>query len=153
MSAPDKSPQETSKTARLWQPGQSGNPSGRPPGTGTLQKLRETIGEDMPAIIAQLVTQAKGGDVTAARILLERVLPPVKAVEQPQPIELPEGTDLSAKGHAVLQAAADGVLSASQAASYMTALSSLARVVEVDELLRRLQALEAAAGLRTTGAH
>lgn len=153
MSAPDKSPQETSKTARHWQPGQSGNPSGRPPGTGVLQKLREKIGDNMPEIIEQLVLQAKGGDVTAARVLLERVLPPVKAVEQPQPIELPKGADLSAKGHAVLQAAADGVLSASQAASYMTALGSLARVVEVDELLRRLEALEAAAGLRTTGAH
>lgn len=152
MSTPDKSQQETSKAARHWQPGQSGNPNGRPPGTGTLQKLRETIGEDMPAIIAQLVIQAKGGDVTAARVLLERVLPPVKAVEQPQPIDLPEGTDLSAKGHAVLQAAADGVLSASQAASYMNALGSLARVVEVDELLRRIEALEAVGSPRNTGA-
>jgi hypothetical protein len=143
MSAPDKSRQRTGKTARQWQPGQSGNPTGRPPGTGAIQKLREEIGAHIPGIIEQLVAQAKGGDVGAARLLLERVVPPVKAVEQPQAIDLPTDGDLTAKGHAVLQAAADGLITATQAASLMTALGSLARVVEVDGLLKRIEALEA----------
>jgi hypothetical protein len=143
MSAPEKSQQETGKTARRWKPGQSGNPKGKPPGTGAIQKLRLQIGDHIPGIIEQLVAKAKEGDVGAARLLLERVVPPVKAVEQSQAIELPAGNNLTAKGHAVLQAAADGVISSTQAASLMTALGSLARVVEVDGLLKRIEALEA----------
>ena len=55
---------------------------------------------------------------------------------------LPAGGDLTAKGHAVLQAAADGEIPAQHAASLMTALGSLAKVAEVDGLARRVAALE-----------
>lgn len=142
MSAPEKSQQKAGKTARQWAPGQSGNPKGKPPGTGAIQKLRAQIGECIPEIIEQLVARAREGDVGAARLLLERVVPPVKAVEQVQPIDFPVDADLTTQGHAVMRAAAEGVISASQAASFMTALGSLARVVEVDDLLKRIEALE-----------
>ena len=70
----------------------------------------------MPDVVAKLMEQAKGGDVGAARLLLERVLPAIKPVELPQSIMLPAGGDLTAKGHAVLQAAADGEIPAQHAA-------------------------------------
>jgi len=66
-----------------WQPGQSGNPSGRPPGTGELAKLRAGIAERVPEILERLTDAALAGDVSAARLLLERVLPPIKPVELP----------------------------------------------------------------------
>jgi len=75
-----------------WKAGESGNLKGKPPGSGELQKLRAAIGEHVPEIINQLVAAARGGDIQAARLILERVLPPVKAIEQPQTIDLPEGT-------------------------------------------------------------
>ena len=53
------------KKAGRWQPGKSGNPKGKPPGTGELQKLRTAIGEHVPAIIEQLATAAIAGDVQA----------------------------------------------------------------------------------------
>lgn len=84
------------------------------------------------------------GDVGASRLLLERVLPAIKPVELPQTIALPSGGDLTDKGHALLQAAADGEIPATLAASLMTALGALARVSEVDELARRIAALEEA---------
>ncbi len=46
-----------------WKPGQSGNPSGRPPGTGHVAKLRASIAVHVPEIIGQLVEAAKDGDV------------------------------------------------------------------------------------------
>lgn len=132
----------TKKPSHLWKPGQSGNPKGKPAGSGELQKLRAAISEHVPEIIAKLVTAAQAGDVAAARLLLERVLPPVKAVEQAQAIDLPADASLTDKGHALLQAAADGELAPSQAAGLITALGSLARIAEVDELERRISALE-----------
>lgn len=79
----------TGKKDTKWKPGQSGNPKGKPKGVGSVQKLREEIGEQIPAIINQLLAAAKNGDVQAARLLLERVLPPLKAVEQASPLTLP----------------------------------------------------------------
>ena len=72
------------KPAGRWQPGESGNPSGRRPGSGEVAKLRAAIAEHLPAIVAQLVEAAKAGDVQAVRLLLERVIPPVKAAEVAQ---------------------------------------------------------------------
>ena len=74
-----------------WQPGQSGNPKGKAPGSGELQKLRASIAADVPEILAGLATAAKGGDIQAARLLLERVLPPVKSIEQAVELQLPDG--------------------------------------------------------------
>lgn len=131
-------------TTTKWQPGRSGNPRGRPQGAGEVARLRASIGRHVPAIVEKLVEQAKSGDAAAARLLLERVLPPMKATEQPAPIDLPEGT-LTMRGHAILAAAAAGELAPGQAAQLLAGLGSLAKLVETDELAARIAALEAKA--------
>lgn len=125
-----------------WKPGQSGNPKGRPVGTGKLSALRESIMEHIPEIVGQLVEQAKGGDVQAIRLLLERVFPPVKATEQAVHIDLPKGGTLTAKAESVLCAAAEGFLAPTQAAQLITALGTVAKISEIDELAARVAALE-----------
>ena len=133
----------TEKTKRgQWSPGTSGNPKGKPPGSGQLQKLRASIAEHVPSILEQLVTAAQGGDVQAARLILERVLPPVKATEQPVELQLPEGGTLTMTGRAVLSAVASGDLAPSQGAALLGAIGTLARVTEIDELDARLTKLE-----------
>lgn len=127
--------------AGQWKPGQSGNPAGRPPGTGAVALLRASIAEYIPAIVGKLVEQAKGGDVAAARLLLERVLPPMKPSEQEAPITLPDGS-LTDQGRAVMAAAATGELAPSQAAQLLAGLSALAKLVETDDLAARISALE-----------
>ena len=128
--------------AHAWKPGQSGNPAGKPTGSGELQKLRAAIGEHVPEIINQLVTAARGGDIQAARLILERVLPPVKAIEQAQTINLPDGT-LTEQGRAVLAAVAAGELAPGQGAQLLTAIGTLGKIAELDELAARITALEA----------
>jgi hypothetical protein len=125
-----------------WKPGQSGNPKGRPQGTGKLSALRESIMEHVPAIVEQLVEQAKGGDVQAIRLLLERVFPPIKATEQAVHIEMPKGGTLTAKAESVLCAAADGLLAPTQAAQLISALGTVAKISEIDELTARIAKLE-----------
>lgn len=132
----------TETKRKVWQPGQSGNPKGKPPGSGQLQKLRASIAEHVPSILEQLVTAAQGGDVQAARLILERVLPPVKATEQPVELQLPEGGTLTMTGRAVLSAVASGDLAPSQGAALLGAIGTLARVTEIDELDARLTKLE-----------
>lgn len=63
--------------------GQSGNPNGRPPGTGVVAKLREAIQEEIPGIIDSLVAAAKSGDVSAAKILIDKVIPTLRPVNSP----------------------------------------------------------------------
>ena len=133
----------TLKTKRgTWKPGQSGNPTGKPPGSGELQRLRAAIGEHVPEIIDQLVTAARAGDIQAARLILERVLPPVKAIELAQAVDMPPGT-LTDQGRSVLAAVAAGELAPGQGAQLLAAIGTLGKVVEVDELAARIAALEA----------
>ena len=127
--------------AAAWKPGQSGNPKGRPPGAGEVAKLRAAIAGQVPAILQSLTAAALAGDVQAARLLLERTLPALKPAEQAQALHLPDGT-LTAQGRAVLAAVAAGELAPGQGAALLGAIGTLARVAEVDELARRIEALE-----------
>jgi hypothetical protein len=127
--------------AAAWKPGQSGNPKGRPAGTGEVAKLRAAIAGNVPAILESLTTAALAGDVQAARLLLERALPPIKAVEATQALSLPGGT-LTEQGRAVLASVAAGELAPGQGAALLGAIGTLARVTEIDELTQRITALE-----------
>ena len=126
-----------------WQPGQSGNPKGRPPGTGEVAKLRASIAERVPEILERLTEAALAGDVSAARLLLERVLPPIKPVELPIELALAEGRPTE-QARQVLAAAAGGALAPDQAVSLIGAMAALAKITETDELRERIERLETA---------
>jgi len=129
------------KLSNLWQPGQTGNPKGRPPGISEITKLRKSLMTDAPDILAGLVTAAKAGDLQAARLILERVLPPVKPMEQAIELDL-TGDTLTAQGRAVLSAVSAGALPPGQGGQLIAAISALARVAEIDELTARIIKLE-----------
>lgn len=132
-----------------WKPGQSGNLRGRPVGSGMTSTMRERIAREVPEILDALTAAAKAGDVGAARLLLERALPSLRPEELPITTPLPQGPDLGATARAVLQAATSGAVSPAAAATLLGAMSSAARVIEVDELMRRIEALEVRANGKT----
>lgn len=127
-----------------WKPGQSGNPKGRTPGTGVAGKLRAGIESHVPEIINKLVELAKAGDVQASKILLERVLPQLKPIEQTTPMNLPLDSSLTDQARAVLGELSTGTLAPSQASQLIAAIGSLAKVAEIDELTERIEKLEEA---------
>jgi hypothetical protein len=133
----------TKTTPHRWKAGQTGNSKGRPLGQSEITRIRASLAGDVPEILAGLVMAAKGGDVQAARLILERILPPVKAIEQAVELQLPIDGTLTAKASAVLSAAAAGELAPGQAAQLIAALGTLAKIHEVDELAARITALEA----------
>ena len=66
-----------------WKQGQSGNPKGRPrKSQKTMAPLRSQISEHLPDVIEVLANAAKDGDVQAARILVERCVPSMRALDQ-----------------------------------------------------------------------
>lgn len=126
-----------------FQPGQSGNPKGKPPGVGEVGRLRMAIAEHIPEIIEQLVEASKGGDIQASRLLLERVFPPIKSTEQTQEIDMPKGGTLTDKANALLDAASSGRLAPGQASQMIAALGTIAKLIETTELTERIAKLEA----------
>tara|TARA_R110000822_G_scaffold307176_1_gene433998 strand:+ start:12354 stop:12794 length:441 start_codon:yes stop_codon:yes gene_type:complete len=138
-------PPKTTKPRGLgkpWKPGQSGNPGGRPPGTGLSGELRRAIADRAPAIVQSLIKQAEGGDVQAARALLDRIVPPLKASAAPVIVAgLTAGTPLE-RAAATLSAAGEGQLPPDLAAAIVGALGTLARIRESEELEARIRALE-----------
>ena len=124
-----------------WKAGESGNPAGREPGTGEVAKLRASIAKQVPSILKSLTTAALSGDVGSARLLLERVIAPLKASEEAAPLEL-KGDTLTEQGRSVLAAVASGELAPGQAASLLASLGTLAKLEEADDLKRRIEALE-----------
>ena len=132
---------ERKKPPPGWKKGQSGNPAGRPKGSGDVAKVRAAIAAQVPALLAKLMAQALEGDTSAARLLLERAIAPLKAAEQPQAVSL-KGETLTDQGRAVLASVAAGELAPGQGAALLGAIGTLARVAEVDELAARVAALE-----------
>jgi hypothetical protein len=128
-----------------WKKGQSGNPAGRKPGTGEVAKIRAAIADQVPAIIEKLTAAALAGDIGAARLLLERTVAPLKAIEPTVLVNL-TGTTLTDQGRAVLASVAAGDVAPSQGAALVGAIGTLARVVELDELAARVKALESRSG-------
>lgn len=124
-----------------WKTGQSGNPKGRPAGVGKVAQIRAAIEKHVPDLLNALVRKALDGDVGAARLLLERTIAPLRAVEPTQALTLPDGT-LTDQGRAVLNAVAAGELAPGQGAALLSSIGTLARVTEIDELMARIEALE-----------
>ncbi|MEF8766700.1 MAG: DUF5681 domain-containing protein [Candidatus Accumulibacter phosphatis] len=138
----------TPRTEKLrpgWKPGQSGNPKGRPKG----RRNRVTIvalaamEEGADAIARKVVDMAKEGDMSAARLVLERLVPPAK--ERPIFLALPDTstTDgIADAQRAILQAVAAGDLLPGEAATMAGIVEARRKAVETLELEQRITALE-----------
>lgn len=130
-----------------FKPGRSGNPKGRPRGTkNKANALRSRIVDEIPSIVDNLIDAAKGGDMQAARLLIERAIPTLRAEEARVTLDLPDNAPLSEQGAAILCAVADGRITPSQGAAMVQSLAGLARIIEVSELEERITALERSRG-------
>jgi hypothetical protein len=123
-------------------PGKSGNPAGRPPGRGAAAQLRTAIEKAAPDVLAAVIDAAKEGDMTAARLLLDRACPPLRAVDLPAVVDAPADADLGTLARAILAAAVAGRLSPDAASGLLAAVGGAVRAVELVDIERRIAALE-----------
>lgn len=123
-------------------PGQSGNPSGRPKSANTL--LRERFAIDGEKVAEAVITAALNGDMIAARMILDRLVPPLKPNAAPVTLSVNPGATPLAVAEAIVQAAAGGQIAPDIAAHLITATAQLCRIVEIEDLRARLEAIERA---------
>jgi hypothetical protein len=127
-------------------PGVSGNPAGKPCGararaTRMAENLMDGDTEDVEKAV---ISAAKGGDMTAAKIILDRIAPPCRG--RPVRLDLPpivSAADLVRALAAVADAMARGVLSAEEAQAAAAVLEHHRKAVETFDLERRMAAIEA----------
>ena len=125
--------------------GQSGNPAGRPRGAlGKATRWREALEPHGNELFKVAVDHALDGDMQALKLCLERISPPVKPTSDPVMFDL-SGDTLSDKAESVLQAIADGVIDVDSGRKLIGAISDLGKIIEVDSILERLEALETGA--------
>lgn len=128
-----------------FQKGQSGNAAGKPAGTrnkATMMVLN-LMQSGAVAITKVVIESAKGGDLAAARLVLERLAPPMR--ERPISIALPEtatAEGIDKASQAVLDAAATGDLLLGEAQILTSIIDSRRKALEMLELEQRIAALE-----------
>jgi len=139
MSMPRKNAGKT--RGKPFAPGNPGRPKGaRNRATLTLEKLMDGSVEDVAKAV---ITAAKSGDTSAARLVLERIMPARK--DSPVMLALPDMKDaagLLEAGNRVLEAMAGGELTPAEADAVFALIERQRRIVETVEIERRLSALE-----------
>ena len=124
-----------------FKPGVSGNPKGRTAGKTPGAKLRKAIEEKADDILQAVINAAIDGDMQACKMLLDRVTPTLKP--QAMAISLPVKSTLAEQGGAIIKATMAGQIPPDIGSQLITALASQSKIVEIDDVLKRLDALEA----------
>lgn len=134
----------TKTRGRPFQPGNThgkGRPAGsRNKATLVLEALLDGEGED---VVRSMVTKAKAGNMTAAKALLDRLVPPRK--DRPVPFTLPPISSMMDVTNAlseILDGMATGELTPSDAQALMNLLVGYVKIFEANEFEQRLSALE-----------
>lgn len=120
-----------------WAPGQSGNPGGR---SGQTQAIRAKLAEGAEAVTRKVLAAAKKGDMQACRLILERLVPPIKPSVEAVTFDL-DDTDLPSAARSLLRAIAEGKLPPDQGKNLILGLGAVARVIEVAELQQAMEEL------------
>jgi hypothetical protein len=128
-----------------FQPGQSGNPAGRPPGarnkaTLALEAMLDGEAED---IVRKAIDLAKSGNGQALSLCLTRLCPRPKDRPVPFPIPRMETTrDAVAASAAIVNAVADGALTPHEAAELARLVENFAKTLQIHDHEARLRRLE-----------
>ena len=127
-------------------PGCSGNPAGMKLGTRhrTARLVQRMMSGDAEDVVKAVMAAAKDGDMTAARLVLDRIAPPCRG--RPVRLDLPpivSAADLVRALAAVADAMARGILSAEEAQAAAAVLDHHRKAVETFDLERRIAAIEA----------
>ena len=133
------------RIGRPFEPGQSGNPAGRPKGSRNKATLAVEVLLDgeAEAITRKAIELAKNGDLAAIRLCLDRIAPPRK--DRPVLFALPalgKAEDASASLAAIVAAVASGELTPGEAREMSKVVDTYTRALLATDLEARMTALE-----------
>jgi Family of unknown function (DUF5681) len=130
---------------RPFQPGQSGNPAGKPKGTRNRAMLlaEQLLDGETEALVRTAIELAKTGNVIALRMCLVRILP--ARHDRPVRFAMPalDSAGDAAKAMSAITTAVDrGKLTPSEAAELSRVIEAYVKAFETSEIERRLKILE-----------
>ena len=125
----------------------AGNKHGRGRPTGSRNQatlvLEKMLADDGADVVKAVLSAAKHGDMQAARMVLDRIVPPRKG--RPLELQLPEiataGDVVTALG-AVIKDMASGAITPEEAATIAGVLDAKRAAIETGELEARIERLE-----------
>ena len=130
-----------------FEPGQSGNPAGKAKGTRNKVTLaiEALLDGEAEALTRKAIEIAKGGDLAALRLCLDRLAPPRK--DRLVMFELPTITcaaDAVKASASLVSAVADGDLTPAEAGELGKLIEAYVRALEATDFASRLENLERA---------
>jgi len=93
-------------------------------------------------LIEKVIEMALAGDTTCLKMCIDRLVSPFRAKDTTVTLDDIEGS-LTEKGEKIINAMGEGELSPSDASSMLSALAAQARIIEIEELEKRVSDLEA----------
>ena len=140
---PVPTPEPAPANAGRWVKGQSGNPSGRPPGrVDARTKITRALMDDGLEIARVVTDAAKEGDLTACQMILARIAPALRPEAQPVQFEFDPTASTAKQVEAILAAMAEGVVPVDLGRQLIDAVKALADVRAVEDLEGRIATLE-----------
>jgi hypothetical protein len=137
----EQSANATGKRDTRFKPGNPGKPKGtRHHATRLAEALIDGQAQE---IVQKAISMAASGDPTALRIVMDRLCPPRR--ERTISLAMPSiksAADLITAAAALAEAATNGEITPSEAASLSTLVANTAKAVETFELAERLTRLE-----------
>jgi Family of unknown function (DUF5681) len=125
--------------------GRSGNPAGKPKGARhkTTLLAEKLMQNDAKNIVNAVLAAARDGDMTAARIVLDRIVPARR--DSPVTFAMPKiesATDASKAMTAILEAVAAGEVTPGEAEGVTRIVEGFVKTLASSEFEARLRALE-----------
>lgn len=125
--------------------GHSGNPAGKPRGAKNQSSLvaERLFADEIQEICGSVIAQAKAGNMQAAKIILDRLLPPIK--DKPIRIDLPKITssnDLVRAIECITFAVGSGQISPLEGEAIARIIDIHIKTLELNEFEKRLSNLE-----------
>lgn len=136
-------PKGSGPTPASWKPGQSGNPAGAEPSpAGKVARSLMAAANDVRDQLAQLIVQqALAGCLQSQRLLVERFMPQVRAQTLAQPLPGIDQGSIEQRLQVVLQAAADGRVSADEARVLIDGIRGATEAASIASAERELQTI------------
>ncbi len=130
---------------QLFIKGQSGNPKGKPKGTRhTATQISYALMEGrLEQVLETVVERAVGGDITACKMIIDKVLPCPK--DRSINIALPRIDDLKGVSFAqtkILEAVSNGEVTPNEGERITSIIESRRKLIETIELEARISRLE-----------
>lgn len=129
-----------------FEPGQSGNPKGRPKGiVDKRSELSQLLRPHAKDLVSKAVELALAGDCQALKLCLERLIPRARdeviGIDRASD-DLTKTMDLMVVGAAILKAVMDGDITPEQGRTISNVIEAQRKTIETSELVARIHEIE-----------